>query len=173
MQTNLDVSLLEEIASTAKEVRVWVSDRDHPEHYQAVKKLEQLRDFLHTLDLLETVLVRFEIATYLAKDALEKLSSSTREGDLGWEFWQIDIEEFFAANLLELCHQISNAWRTLESFSKKDPSLRIIQTKHVDLGETILARHKASHFQPEQFENLPVAQQYSILRRPYTVRDGR
>jgi hypothetical protein len=173
MQTNLNTTRLEEIASLAKEVRIWIGDHGHPEHYQFVKDLQLLRDFLHTLDLLETVLMRFEIGTRLAKDALEQIESSTQEGDLGWEFWQIDIEEFFAANLLELCYQISNAWKTLEGFSKKDPALRILRTKHLELGKTILARHKATHFQPEQFESLEIAQQFSILRRPYSIKNGR
>ncbi len=173
MKSNLDLSRLENATSMAKAIHEWFSDRSHPERYADVKDLELIRDFVHTLDLLETVLVRFEISAHLAKLALEQLEDPARAGSLGWEFWQIDVEEFFAANLLELCYQISNAWIKIQKFADKEKAFDILRSKHQKPSDTILARHHATHFVPEQFESHPVAQQYSILRRPYQIRDGK
>ena len=61
MKTNLDLSQLDYVASLAKAVREWIGDHGHPEKYDQVKNLELVRDFAHTLDLLETVLIHFEI----------------------------------------------------------------------------------------------------------------
>jgi hypothetical protein len=157
----------------ARTLHQWFSNRSHPDQYANVKDLELTRDFVHTLDLLETVLVRFEISAHLAKLALEQLENPAQSGSLGWEFWQIDVEEFFAANLLELCYQISNAWSKIQEFSDKEKAFAILNSKFLKLGELILARHHATHFVPEQFESHRVAQQYSILRRPYQIRDGK
>lgn len=173
MKSNLNLSRLENAASMARAIHQWFSDRSHPEHYADVKDLELTRDFVHTLDLLETVLVRFEISAHLAKLALEQLEDPARAGSLGWEFWQIDVEEFFAANLLELCYQISNAWSKIQKFSDKEKAFAILRSKHQKPSDTILARHHATHFVPEQFESHRVAQQYSILRRPYQIQDGK
>jgi hypothetical protein len=112
------------------------------------------------LDLLETVLTRFEINVHLSKLALEQLKDPTRVGSLGWEFWQIDIEEFFASNLLDLFYQLSNAWEEIDRFAKKDKAFEILRAEHKDLSETLLARHKATHFKPVQFESHHIAQQY-------------
>src|SRR4051812_46749748 len=106
MKSNLTTERLESCAKIAKDVRTWLTDRDHPEHYAIVKDLELTQSFLHTLDLLETVLVRFEISTHLARLAPHEMEQSTAQGSLKWEFWQIDVEEFFASNLLELCYQL-------------------------------------------------------------------
>jgi hypothetical protein len=173
MRTNLDLLQLDEVASSAKAIREWIGNHSHPEKYADVKDLELVRDFVHTLDLLETVLIRFEISVHLSKLALEQLKDPARVGSLGWEFWQIDIEEFFASNLLDLCYQVSNAWEEVDRFAKKDKAFEILQTKHKDPSETLLARHKATHFKPVQFESHHVAKQYSILRRPYRVQDGK
>jgi hypothetical protein len=174
MKSNLDLARLDSAASLAKAIREWIGDKSHPERYTDVKNLELTRDFLHTLDLLETVLVRFEITAHLAKLALQQLGDPARVGSLGWEFWQIDVEEFFATSLLELCYQISNAWyRIQKDFADKEKAFDIFRSKHQKLGKTILARHNGTHFEPAEFERNPVARQYSILRRPYRIRDGR
>lgn len=150
MKSNLDLSRLENAALTAKAIQEWLSDRSHPEHYAAVKDLELIRDFVHTLDLLETVMVRFEISAHLAKLALEQLEDPTRTGSLSWEFWQIDVEEFFASNLLELCFQISNAWFKIQRFADKEKALDILLSKHQKPSDTILARHhkQSKHLRP-------------------------
>jgi hypothetical protein len=101
MKSNLDLARLDNAASLARAIREWIIDRSHPERYTDVKDLELTRDFVHTLDLLETVLVRFEISIHLAKLALEQLKDPARVGSLGWEFWQIDVEEFFAAECVK------------------------------------------------------------------------
>jgi len=173
MKSNLDLSRLENIASMARAIHQWFSGRSHSEHYANVKDLERVRDFVHTLDLLETVLVHFEISAHLAKLALEQLENPERAGSLGWEFWQIDVEEFFAATLLELCYQISNAWIKIDKFADKEKAFEILRSKHQKPSDTILARHHVTHFVPEQFESHRVAQQYSILRRPYQIRNGK
>ncbi len=173
MRTNLDLSQLEQIASLAKAIREWIGDYGHPEKYPGVKDLELVRDFVHTLDLLETVLNRFEISAHLSRLALEQLENPARVGSLGWEFWQIDVEESFASNLLELCYQVSNAWKEIERFADKDKAFQILKTKYKEPSNTLLARHKATHFQPMQFERHDIAKRYSILRRPYHIHDGK
>jgi hypothetical protein len=173
MRTNLDLTQLDDVALSANAIREWIGIYSHPEKYPALKNLELVRDFVHTLDLLETVLNRFEISVHLSKLALEQLEDPARFGSLGWEFWQIDIEEFFASNLLDLCYQLSNAWKEIDKFAQKDKAFEILRTKHKDPSETLLARHKATHFKPVQFENHQIAKQYSFLRRPYRVQNGR
>jgi hypothetical protein len=173
MRTNLDLSQLDNVATSAKAIREWIGNYCHPEKYAEVKNLEHVRDFVHTLDLLETVLIRFEISIHLSKLALEQLEDPAQVGSLGWEFWQIDIEEFFASNLLDLCYQVSNAWREIESFAQKDEVFEVLRKKHIYPSETLLARHKATHFKPIQFEKHQIAKQYSILRRPYRIQNGR
>ncbi len=173
VQSNLDAARIDEIAAIANEIRVWISDRDHPEHYPTIVDLEMKRSFLYSLDLLETVLTRFEIGAYFSRLALERLAGVPQPGSLGWDFWQIDIEEFFASNLLELCYQLSNAWVRLDGFADKERAFAILRRTHREPKKVILARHKASHFQPDQFQDHRVAQQYSILRRPYQIRDGK
>lgn len=173
MKTNLDLSHLDEVASMAKTIREWIGNHSHPEKYVEVKNLELVRDFVHTLDLLETVLTRFEISVHLSKLALERLEKPEHVGSLGWEFWQIDIEEFFASNLLELCYQLSNAWKKLQDFADNNDAFRILQMKYEKPSETLLARHKATHFQPKDFESHHIADKYSILRRPYHIQDDK
>ncbi len=56
MKTNFELSDLEDIASVAKDIRVWIGNKSHPEQYIAVKDLDLVRGFISTLDLLETVL---------------------------------------------------------------------------------------------------------------------
>src|SRR5215211_5741453 len=157
MKTNLDLSQLEQVAALARTIREWIGNRSHPEKYSEVQDLELVRDFVHTLDLLETVLNRFEINVHLSKLALEQLENPARVGSLGWEFSQIDIEEFFASNLLELCYQVSNAWEAVERFADKDKAFKIFRTKYKKPSNTLLARHKAIHFQPMQFEMHDIA----------------
>ena len=94
-------------------------------------------------------------------------------GGLGWEFWQIDIEEYFATSLLELCYQLSNGWQALQAFADSDAAYRILKEKHSAPSEIMIARHKATYFQPDQFEKHRIAQAYSILRRPYRVVNSR
>jgi hypothetical protein len=173
MRTNLDLQQLDEVALSAKAIREWIGNHSHPEKYADVKDLKLIRDFVHTLDLLETVLTRFEISVHLSKLALEQLKDPARIGSLGWEFWQIDIEEFFASNLLDLCYQVSNAWEEIDRFAKRDKTFEILRAKHKNPSETLLARHKATHFKPIQFESHNVSKQYSILRRLYRVENGK
>ena len=170
---NIDIARLQDIAKLAKEIVVWIGERSHPEKYVSVKDPELVRDFLYTLDLLETVLTRFALNAYLTQMALEQLENSQQAGSLGWEFWQIDVEEFFTSNLLELCFQLSNAWAKLQQFADKDPAFNILKKKAQKPKDVILARHKSTHFQPDQFEEHHVAQKYAILRRPYQIVDGK
>jgi hypothetical protein len=172
MESNLDITRLDNAAQMAKGIREWLSDRNHPERYINVNDLELIRDFVHTLDLLETVLVRFEISVHLAKLALEQLENPARTGSLGWEFWQIDVEESFACNLLELCYQIDNAWERIQKFANEDEVFNICG-RHQRPSNIIRARHHATHFVPQQFEKTLAVRQYSILRRPYRIRDGK
>lgn len=173
MKTNLDLSHLDEVASIAKTIREWIVNHSHPEKYVEVTNLELVRDFVHTLDLLETVLTRFEISVHLSKLALEQLENPERVGSLGWEFWQIDIEEFFASNLLELCYQLSNAWKKLQDFADKNDAFKILKIKYEKPSETLLSRHLATHFNPKDFESHHIAGKYSILRRPYHIQDDK
>lgn len=173
MKSNLDLSRLDDVASLAKTIREWIGGKSHPERYVDVKDLNLVRDFVHTLDLLETVLTRFEISVHLAKLALEQLKNPAHIGSLGWEFWQIDIEEFFASSLLDLCYQLSNAWEKIQSFADNEKAFEILQTKYKKPSQTLLARHKATHFEPMQFESHHIAIKYSILRRPYRIQDGK
>src|SRR5688572_7966374 len=138
MKTNLILSQLEQVAALAKAIREWIGNQSHPEKYSEVKNLELVRDFVHTLDLLETVLNRFEISVHLSRLALEQLENPAQVGSLGWEFWQIDIEEFFASNLLELCYQVSNAWEEIDRFAQKDKIFEILRTKHKRPSNTLL-----------------------------------
>ena len=161
------------MASLAKAIREWLGNHSHPEKYSKVKDLELVIDFVHTLDLLETVLIHFEINVHLFKLALKQMEDPSKVGSLGWEFWQIDIEEYFASNLLELCYQLSNAWEQIDKLAIKDDAFDILRTKHRKPGKTSLARHKVTHFQPMQFERHSIAKQYSIMRRPYRIRDGK
>jgi len=173
MKSNLDISLLDNVNSLAKAIYEWAVQHSNPEKYAAVTNLELVQDFVYTLDLLETVLTHFTISAHLSKLALEQLEDPSREGSLGWEFWQIDIEQFFASNLLDLCYQLSNAWEKLYEFANKEKAFEILQAKPKKPSKTLLARHKAIHFEPMQFESHKIARQYSILRRPYYIRDGK
>src|SRR5258708_4450159 len=101
------------------------------------------------------------------------MDQSTQPGSLTWEFWQIDVEEFFASNLLELCYQLCNAWERLQKISDIEASLSILSQKFQKPSQILLARHKGTHFMPGEFEDHPLAQQYSILRRPYRIVDGK
>src|SRR6266545_7012328 len=138
VQSNLDAARIDEIAAIANEIRVWISNRDHPEHYPTVVDLEMKRSFLYTLDLLETLLTRFEISAYFSHLALDQLAHAPQTGSLGWNFWQIDIEEFFASNLLELCYQLSNAWVALDNFADKEMTFAILQRTHQEPKKVIL-----------------------------------
>lgn len=173
MRTNLNFSVLDNAAATAKAIREWLGNYSHPEKYRDVTNLELVRDFVHTIDLLETVLTRFEISAHLAKLALSELENPQRIGSLGWEFWQIDVEEYFASNLLELCYQVGNAWETIQGFSDREKAFHILKEKYRKPSNTIIARHKATHFQPKDFLEHKVSQKYSILRRPYYIVDGK
>ena len=174
MKSNLDLSHLDDVALLAKAIREWIGKKSRLELYADVKESELVRDFVYTLDLLETVLIHFEISVHLAKLALEQLEDPARIGSLGREFLQIDIEEFFASNLLDLCYILSNAWKKIQGFADKDKAFKILQTEPQQPSiENLLARHKVTHFEPLQFESHRVASKYSILRRPYQSQDGK
>lgn len=173
MRTNLSSSQLETVASLAKSIDLSIGNKNHPENYLAVNDLNIVRDFVHTLDLLETVLTHFEISVHLSKLALEKLENPEIVGSLGWEFWQIDIEEFFASNLLELCYQVSNAWKEIDSYRDKNDLFKLFKTGYKKPSDTLLARHKSTHFKPLDFQKHELSKKYSILRRPYIIKDGK
>jgi len=170
---NIDIGRLQDITKLAKEIRIWIGERSHPEKYTSIKNLKDVRDFVYTLDLLDTLLVRFEINSYLTQMALEQFEHSEQVGSLGWEFWQIDVEEFFTSNLLDLCYQLYNAWKKLQQFADKDPAFHIPKKKAKEPKKIIRARHKFTHFSPDEFEEGPLAQKYAILRRPYQIVDGK
>lgn len=169
---NIDIGRLQDITKLAREIRIWFGERGHPEKYAAIKDLEQVRNFLNTLDLLDTLLIHFEINSYLTQMALEQFETSEEIGSLGWEFWQIDVEEFFTSNLLNLCYQLHNAWEELQKFSDKDPAFNILKKKSKK-PEIFQARHRFTHFKPDRFEERPIAQKYAILRRRYQIVDGK
>ncbi len=173
MRTNLNLQQLDDVALSAKAICEWIGNYDHPEKYIKVKDLELVREFIHTLDLLETVLTRFEISVHLSKLAIEEMEKPTRVESLGWDFWQIDVEEFFASNLLELCYQLSNAWEKLQNFANKEENFKILKIKYKKPSITLLARHKATHFDPKGYLGNTISRQYSILRRPYHIEDGK
>jgi len=52
-RSNLDLQKLQSISRTALEIRVWMGDRGHPERYKGANSPELVRDFIHTLDLLD------------------------------------------------------------------------------------------------------------------------
>lgn len=169
MKSNLDITLLESCAQIAKDIHNWLVSKDHPEHYKDVADLEATRNFIHVLDLLETVLVRFEISTFIAKQIFSQDEPNMMEGSLLYEFGQIDIEEYFASNLLEFCHQLSHASKKLKEIAKKDKAFVLFTGHPPEFSKILLARHMATHFVPNDFENHEIAQQYSILRRPYQI----
>ena len=171
--TNLDLARLREVAGIAKEIYEWSTERGHPETYEGVADKARVRDFLYALDLLETVLTRFGICSELCSVALREMDRVQEEDSLFWNFWQIDVEEFFASSLLELSYQLSEAWKTLERFGREDPGLRVLKAPFQKPGKVLLARHKFTHFQPGHFEDHRLAEEYSILRRPYELVDGR
>jgi hypothetical protein len=72
-----------------------------------------------------------------------------------------------------LCYQLSNAWEKIQGFADKEKAFEILRTKHKKPSETLLARHKATHFDPMRFESHHIARQYSILRRPYHIQEGK
>ncbi|WP_163131957.1 hypothetical protein [Agarivorans sp. Alg241-V36] len=171
MKTNISLEKISGCAKKAKAIRTWFDSKNHPENYQEVEDLECVRDFVHTIDLLETVLCRFEIQARLTELALKDMES-IEEGALGWEFFQIDVEETFASSFMELTYQLSNAWKELDKFTQKSSSFEILGSTHVKLSSTFLARHKATHFDPDGFQRHEVSREYAILRRPYSVKDG-
>ncbi len=172
-RTNLDVERLGRVASTAKEILDWSAAKSRPGRYSVVANQVRVRDFVHTLDLLETVLTRFGVCSHLTSVALGEMDGTIEAGSLFWEFWQIDIEEFFAASLLELCYQLSVAWKRLDDFGKEEPAFEILHGGYKAPSRVLLARHKFTHFRADQFEDHELAEKYSILRRPYVLRDGR
>lgn len=44
MKSNIDFSRLENAASLAKDIRLWIGERSHPENYTDVKDPELIRD---------------------------------------------------------------------------------------------------------------------------------
>lgn len=71
-----------------------------------------------------------------------------------------------------MCYQLSSAWEKLDGFADKENDFEILRTKHKKPSKTLLARHKATHFEPMQFESHHISRQYSILRRLYHIQDG-
>jgi len=168
VRTNIDVELLDDIIILADDIYNWLSDKGHPDYYSAVEDKHLVCDFVHTIDLLETVIVHFKLNAYLARLALEDLEND-KSGSIIMEFWQIDIENYFASNMLELCYQLSNAWKELDRYKNKHNLFNIFASNYLYPNEIIIARHKAEHFKPEQFLSHPISSAYSILRKKYKV----
>jgi hypothetical protein len=172
MKTNIRIESIDRAARTARQIRQWLGARDHPDTYQGLADPSEIRDFVHTLDLLETVLVRFEVQARLTEIALEDMDG-LGDRTLGEEFWQIDVEESFASSSLELAYQLSNAWKKLAGFASENNVFSIFSSPYVKLSDTFLARHKGTHFDPKGFQNHKVSNDYAILRRPYSIVDGK
>jgi hypothetical protein len=172
IRSNINIVFLDKIFSLSSEIEKWISDKNNPEKYNNIADKQLVCDFVHTLDLLETILTHFKLNACLSKLALKEFEKKIERGTIGWEFWQIDIEHFFAANILELCYQLSNAWKEIEIFETKDKKFKIFKYKYKSPSDIILARHKSTHFKPEQFQNHSISSIYSILRRPYKVKDN-
>jgi hypothetical protein len=68
---------------------------------------------------------------------------------------------------------LSNAWEKLYSFEIENTAFKILKTKPKIPSKILLARHKATHFAPMEFQNHPISKHYSILRRPYHIQDGK
>jgi len=83
-----------------------------------------------------------------------------------------EVEDSFSSTILELGYQIKNGWYALSHYSKIDSAFSIFKQKYTEPSDTFLARHKATHFKPEQFLNHTTSQVYSILRRPYYLDNG-
>ena len=73
MKSNLNVSNLDEIMVLAKEIHDWICSHDNPERYNASHDLKMTRDFVHTMDLLETVFIRFAINAHFSRIALAEI----------------------------------------------------------------------------------------------------
>ncbi len=97
----------------AKEIQDWLASKNRPEQYKDVKDLESTRNFLHTLDLLETALVRFEISTFIARQIFNQVAIPAAKDSLMYKFDQIDVEEYFASSFLEFCYQLDKACREI------------------------------------------------------------
>ena len=171
-KSNLDIECLDSIIKLSNDIYNWLVDKDHPENYEKIDDLSLVRDFIHLLDLLETILMQFSINAYLSKKALLELSKTERN-TIGWEFWQIDIEQYFSASSLELVYQLSNGWKKIDKYANKHSNFRILKTKYEEPSNISIARHKTTHFQPEDFQNHKISSIYSILRRPYQIKDGK
>ena len=173
MKSNLDIQMLGDCAQIAKEIRHWIEGKDHPEYYQEVTNLELVCKFLHCLDLLETILGHLEISVFLIGQAFDQQKITVSEDSIMYVFNQIDVEEYFASNLLEFCYQIDNGCREIEKIANNEQRLQIFSKPLPSFGKIHLARNKVTHFQPDQFEEHNIAKKYSILRRPYKVVDGK
>lgn len=129
-------------------------------------------DFVHQVDLLETVLMRFEVQAQMSLLALQNLRSSDKPDWLAEQFWVIDIEETFASSALELGYQVKNGWGSLARFAQFHEQFAIFSSEYEEPCATFLARHKATHFRPDQFLKLDSAKDLAILRRPYYIENG-
>ncbi len=172
LTSNINSSLLDEISLISSDIEELIVKNDHPELYIQVSDLIEVRNFIHCLDLLETLLTHFKINSYLAKIAMSELSKGEVNG-LAGEFWQIDIEHFYAANMLELCYQLSNSWKEIEEYGNRNKAFCIFKGKHIKPNDIILARHHATHFKAHQLLDHHNASIYSILRRPYIIENNK
>ncbi|MDO6762874.1 hypothetical protein [Agarivorans sp. 1_MG-2023] len=172
MNSNINIEALDRVATVSNQIRHWFMNFNHPERYSDVNDLCRVVNFVHQIDLLETVLMRFEVQAHMAKLALQELSSPEVDGSLAYEFWRIDVEETFASSTLELGYQIKNGWKALSYHAKHHDAFDIFRMGYKEPSDTFLARHKATHFQPDQFLEHNTAKEYSILRRPYHVDNG-
>ncbi len=164
MSSRFDRDAWNRIQSLAYAIREWLSDYDMPERYEAVNDLAKVRDFLHIVDLMETILCHVEIASVLACDTISNPALD--------DFWGFDVEEFFVSSQLEACYQLSNGCREIRKLAQEDALFGIFSGTAPELNETWLARHKVTHFRPDQFESHPIAERHTILRRPYSIKDG-
>ncbi len=172
MNSNINIDALDRMATVSREIRHWLMNFNNPERYNVVCDPARVVNFVHQIDLIETVLMRFEVQAHMAKLTLHELSSPEVDGSLAYEFWVIDVEEVFASATLELGYQIKNGWKELSYHAKHHAAFDIFKTDYKEPSDTFLARHKATLFKPEQFLKHTAAKENSILRRPYYVENG-
>jgi hypothetical protein len=141
----------------------------NPEHFNNVLDKENVVKLLHTIDLLSTILTDFQVNSALA---LSLFSKDTPDDPLFRDFWQIDIEDYFAFNFLDLCYQLFNTWKELDNFGKKDSELIILNRAPNKTKTTELARHVRTHACPEDFQRHKLSQKYAILRCNYFVENN-
>ncbi len=171
IKSNLKLEDLNRISRISRDIREWLIEQNHPEKYSKETDLYSLQNYLHSLDLIETILTHFALNVFLSKLPFKELDIS-KKNTIGWMFWQIAIEHYFAVSFLELCYQLSNLWKQIQSIAEREPSFNIFRANYKSPSTIILTMHKSVHVQPNQYQKLPLAWEYSIPRRPYRIVNG-